>query len=198
MTKPPRLNLLGRPPKRARSEAEIEAAAEGFRTDWVPGDYVQTWLNRREGRRGELSEMIEDGWSWNDIARAMFKAGIHYRTGQPIPAATLCTKAWEARLRYETSAVAPPPQAAAVAPAQVKGRTRATVPEADPAASMSDAADLDFEIKPVTLRNWSGPKPEAGPPFVAQPPLNPLPKEPVDVDAVIARLLGKPLPPEDE
>jgi len=58
---------------------------------------------------GELSRMIDDGWSWTDISRAMFEAGIFYRTGRPIPEGTLCAKAYRARLRYRSRPEPEPP-----------------------------------------------------------------------------------------
>ena len=62
---------------------------------------------------------------------------------------------------------------------------------------LSDAdEDLGLVLKPVSIRRYDGPPSSAKSPLPA--PLNPLAKQPVDVDAVIARLLGKPLPPEDD
>ena len=102
----------GRRPKRVRSDAEIREAAERFAADWVAGDSVQTWLNWHEGRCGELSEMILRGWSWADISRALFKAGICYRTGRPIPVGALRVKTCKARAKNRRGPEAGAPTAA--------------------------------------------------------------------------------------
>jgi hypothetical protein len=33
-----------------------------------------TWLVRHEGRSGELTALLKDGWSWEDISLAMPKS----------------------------------------------------------------------------------------------------------------------------
>lgn len=87
-------------PKRMRSPEEVEVLARRFAVDWRAGDQVMTWLRRHEGKTQELSSLVHDGWSWADVGRAMAVAGIHYRTGEPLSAATLCKKASEARTAF--------------------------------------------------------------------------------------------------
>ena len=75
------------PAKRIRDRGELEEQARLFGQDWHAGDRAQTWLVRHEGKPGELGQMVEDGWSWTDIGRAMHIAGTTHRTGEPISAA---------------------------------------------------------------------------------------------------------------
>jgi hypothetical protein len=106
MMPPTRSLLLGRPPKRKRTDAELQALAQVLGADWVQGDTVQTWIHKHEGKSGELSRLVEEGWLWEDIGKAMHLAGITYRTGQPIPPHTLRLKAWLSRNRERDRAVA--------------------------------------------------------------------------------------------
>ncbi len=91
--------LCGRPTKRKRSGAELHDLSRALGADWTPGDTVQTWLHKHEGKAGELSRMVEEGWSWEDLGKAMHLAGISYRTGELISANTLRHKAYLARNR---------------------------------------------------------------------------------------------------
>ena len=204
--------MRGRPPKRVRSEAEIQELARRFAADWVEGDNVETWLNWHEGEKAELGELIVRGWTWSDVSRAMHAAGIHYRTGRPIPDETLRAKVY--RIRRRNSPDAGPVRSARKAKPAVQrqsiGIPPLPSPESKPAFRppaevpsdliLSDAdEDLNLVLRPVSLRNSGGPSPRKPPsPPPPNPPLNPPPKKPIDVDAVIARLLGKPLPPDDE
>ena len=71
--------------------------AARFRTDWQVGDRIETWLRQHVD---ELTAIVRDqGWSWNDIGRALHSAGIEYRTGRPWSAAILRKKAVVARTR---------------------------------------------------------------------------------------------------
>ncbi len=72
---------------RIRDRDELDEQARLFGQNWHAGDRVQTWRVRHEGKPGELGQMVEGGWSWTDIGRAMHIAGITYRTGEPISAA---------------------------------------------------------------------------------------------------------------
>ena len=81
----------GRPPKRKRTDAELNDLARVLGADWTQGDTVQTWIHKHEGKTRALSRMVEEGWLWQDIGRAMHLAGITYRTGPPIPPHTLAT-----------------------------------------------------------------------------------------------------------
>jgi hypothetical protein len=89
----------GRPPKRKRTDAELQDLARALGADWTRGDTVQIWIHKHEGKTGELSRMVEAGWLWEDIGKAMHLAGITYSTGQQIPSHTLRLKAYLARNR---------------------------------------------------------------------------------------------------
>lgn len=141
MTRSPRPKPLGRLPKRPRSNAEINAAARNFAGDWAKGDSVQTWINRREGASGDLSRMIRDGWSWEDISRAMFKARICYRTGRPIPQKTLRGKAYDARVKFQ-----PAPEPGMMAPVAIASLPAST---RSPASGRSAASLRDVESAPL-------------------------------------------------
>jgi hypothetical protein len=85
--------------KRRRSASELRDLARVLEQNWTEGDRVMTWLVRHEGRAGELTALLKDGWSWADISLAMQSAGIGYRPGTPINPQTLRQKACEARRR---------------------------------------------------------------------------------------------------
>jgi hypothetical protein len=138
--------------------------ARGFGADWTPGDTVQTWLHKHEGRTGELSRMIDEGWSWEDLGKAMHLAGIRYRTGEPISANTLRHKAYLARnrerdrLTAETArqalsrSGAPGPSTATQASAferQAPARLAASSQRTDPAALASAEAARSAPEEPV-------------------------------------------------
>ena len=76
----------GRPPKRKRTDAELNDLARVLGADWTQGDTVQTWIHKHEGKTRALSRMVEEGWLWQDIGRAMHLAGITYRTPVAAPA----------------------------------------------------------------------------------------------------------------
>ena len=133
-------------PKRARDLDELEALAHRLGADWRPGDRVMTWLNRHEGRGGELSLLVEDGWSWADIGRAMHLAGIHYRTGQPISGDVLRVKAYQARRRAKARA--------ARAQVPVPGSSSGL---AQPGGGGTETrSDEEPEFRPARLAGWSG------------------------------------------
>ena len=189
---------LGSPEKRPRDRDELEEQAGIFGRDWRAGDRVMTWLNRREGRSGELSRLVEDGWSWADIGRAMHLAGITYRTGEPISAAILRKKASEARVAARAKSA--PPQgialsntAAPVVPPvqqQAPPRHSAAVVSLPPAETDFPIQDEEPEFRPATLIGHSGRKPpEALSPPKKQPVAAPSPT--IDVDAVLARFTGR-------
>jgi hypothetical protein len=189
---------LGSPEKRPRDRDELEEQAGIFGRDWRAGDRVMTWLNRREGRSGELSRLVEDGWSWADIGRAMHLAGITYRTGEPISAAILRKKASEARVAARAKSA--PPQgivlsntAAPVVPPvqqQAPPRPSAALVSLPPAETDFPIQDEEPEFKPATLIGHSGRKPPAAlPPPKKQPVAAPSPT--IDVDAVLARFTGR-------
>ena len=181
------------PTKRSRDADELAALAERFKADWRSGDRVMTWLNRHEGRNGELSALVEDGWSWADIGQAMHLAGIFFGTGKPIPADTLRGKAWKAR-RHERQRAAPRPE---VAPAlEAPRNTPSTVLALPPPASTQPAEpdEDEPEFRPVSFLKWDA----KASPQKAPESLPPLPSEtrkqrsPDEVAQMLARLAGKP------
>lgn len=155
--------------KRARTAAEIEAAAVRFAGSWVAGDSVQTWLNWHEGRLGELSELLFRGWSWADIGEALFRAGICYGTGRPIPASTLQVKASQARSKArrqrapepqeQPARPAPSPPIAAPAPVPPQGDDQAASAELRgeaPAVGRAVAAAPSARHRPAILTRQEG------------------------------------------
>ena len=187
---------LGSPEKRLRHRDELEQQADTFGRDWHPGDRVMTWLNRHEGRAGELSRLVEDGWSWADIGRAMHLAGITYRTGAPISAAILRKKASEARAVARTKSAplwgpmpntdAPEPPVQQQAP-PLPSPGHVSLP---PAEKDFPTGDEEPAFKPATLvgHNWRKP-PEALPLPTKEPV--PAPSPTIDVDDVLARFTGR-------
>jgi len=187
---------LGSPEKRPRHRDELEEQAGTFGQDWRAGDRVMTWLNRHEGRAGELSLLVEDGWSWADIGRAMHLAGITYRTGVPISAAILRKKASEARAAARTKsappwgaisntdATEPPVQQP---PPSLPLLTRVSVP---PAGTDFLIGDEEPEFKPATLVGHNARKP---PETLPHPTKEPVPARfpTIDVDEVLARFTGR-------
>lgn len=179
-----RMNPLpssGGVPKRARDPDEVEALARRLGADWRPGDRVMTWLNRHEGRAGELSLLVEDGWSWADIGRAMHLAGIHYRTGQPISGDVLRVKAYQARQHARVRAA----------------RARTSVPGVSSGLAQSGSGSVDIvpneesEFRPARLAGWSGQPWREQDAQPAQDDTRPDPAPAGRADAVINRLMKK-------
>jgi hypothetical protein len=189
---------LGSPEKRPRDRDELEEQAGIFGRDWRAGDRVMTWLNRREGRSGELSRLVDDGWSWADIGRAMHLAGITYRTGAPISAAILRKKASEARaaaraksaprqgkVLSDTGALEVPP-----VQQQVPPRPAPALVSLPPAKTDVPIEDEELEFKPATLIRHSARKPPEALPLPKKEPA-PAPSPVIDVDAILARFTGR-------
>ena len=181
----------GSPEKRPRDRNELDAQAGTFGLDWRAGDRVMTWLNRHEGRSGELSRLVEDGWSWADIGRAMHLAGIAYRTGQPISAAILRKKASEARAAARARTIQAPDEALShpvtllASPVQRKAPALPFSPGA-----VSSAEDEGPAFKPATLIGHRGRKSPEALPLVKHAPI-PARSPTIDVNAVLARFTGR-------
>ncbi|HTC09623.1 MAG TPA: hypothetical protein VK726_12690 [Acetobacteraceae bacterium] len=93
------------PRKRIRPDTEVATLATQFAADWAAGDAVLTWLRRHVAA---LTRMIhDDGWSWPDLARALTRAGIGYRSGRPWTGDLLRKKAAEARTLRRSTSVPP-------------------------------------------------------------------------------------------
>ncbi|GBQ43148.1 MULTISPECIES: hypothetical protein [Acidocella] len=81
--------------KRTPSDDEINALAARFLALWSSGDVIRPWLRLHAEM---LLALVQSGWSWAAIARAMTLAGITYRTGKPWTADWLQSEAYRARL----------------------------------------------------------------------------------------------------
>jgi hypothetical protein len=206
--KPPARSLLsGRPPKRKRTDAELHDLARVLGADWTQGDTVQTWIHQHEGKTGELSRMVEAGWLWEDIGKAMHLAGITYSTGQPIPSHTLRLKAYlsrnRERERYATeaarqaqphspsvaSAAAPVAASASAAVARPAATSMRAEIEFDAAQAVGGSAPEEPAFRLVTLKDGQQPT-------RPQPPPTSLPQEPstttqVSDDDILRRVFGK-------
>jgi hypothetical protein len=187
----------GSPEKRPRSPDELEEQAGFFKRDWRTGDRVMTWLNRHEGRLGELSRLVVEGWTWVDVGRAMHSAGIAYRTGEPISAPILRKKASEARTaaRAKSAQSLSPPDPQRDAPETPTGQQRAAFPEPMAAALPLAGSEVPIEteepeFKPATLTGHSWRKPAETPPLPAEHS-NPAPSPAIDVASVLARFTNR-------
>ena len=81
--------------KRTPSDDEIKALAAKFLALWSSGDVIRPWLRLHAEM---LLALVQSGWTWAAIARAMTLAGITYRTGKPWTADWLQSEAYRARL----------------------------------------------------------------------------------------------------
>ncbi len=171
----------GRVPKRPRTAEELADLAQRLGADWRQGDNVMTWIRRHEATDTELSRLVRDGWSWDDVGRALAIAGIKYQTGPAISGDVLRRKAEKARTD-ERKRQAHDASRRLPTPAQAKP-TAQVVPE-------TTAEDEEPEFRPASLKGWSGTKLAKKP---QGPPETDHAHADVTADAaeVIARLLGK-------
>jgi len=173
--------------KRIPSDDEIDALAERFRALWSPGNVIRPWLRQHAEM---LLELVQSGWSWAAIARAMTEAAITYRTGKPWTADWLQSDAYRARLPLkgyrrrgkaghthakETRTPSPPMPAV---PVQDTGPV--------PVVSTDEP-----EFQPARFIDWDAKRP--GNPVTPPPaPAAPIIQPPAAAyDDVIERLLGK-------
>jgi hypothetical protein len=171
----------------------------------MPGEPVQTWINKHEGQAGELRRLVEEGWSWEDIGKAMHLAGISYSTGQQISARTLRLKAHLSRKREKRSLGAtetasssndpfspllvttvpipttPQARGASAQPTTVSTRAKATV-------DTSDRAEPTFPL--VTLK--TGQQPPKPQPPLSHPPPQEFPAAKISDEDILRRVFGKP------
>jgi hypothetical protein len=207
MKSPARRRLSGRPPKRKRTDAELQALARVLGADWTSGDTVQTWIHKHEGKTGELSRMVEEGWLWEDIAKAMHLAGITYSTGLQIPAHTLRLKAYLSRNRERDRMAAqaarqaqpytPPPAPSAVGPVaapaiEVPARLAAST-RTPTTVDIPEEAETSAPEKPafrlVTLKGGQQPPKPQPPPTSLPQDQSPTAK--VADDEILRRVFGK-------
>jgi len=142
-----------------------------------------TWIRRHEATDSELSRLVRDGWSWDDVGRALAIAGIKYQTGPAISGDVLRRKAEKARTDERKRQAH---DALRRLPHQVQATSTATKKTAEP----TSVEDDEPEFRPASLKGWSGTKLAKKPQGL--PEINPANAE-VTADAaeVIARLLGK-------
>jgi hypothetical protein len=192
----------GKRTKRPRMQDELVGLAKRLGADWRPGDNVMTWIRRHEGATAELSQLVRDGWSWTDLGKALNLAGIRYQTGTAISGDVLRRKASKARtdeqkrqaseLRRRSATIGAmtefvPPRSAANF-----GRLGQS---SNPASGISAGHEapsvaMEPEFKPAKLTGGNGAKLQLAAGIsnnMAQSPA----LEPIDVDAVIARLSGR-------
>ena len=94
--------------KPPRANAEVQALATRWRSEWTPHDGIEPWLRRH---MAELTGLIHrDRWSWADPTRALNDAGIFYGTGRPCSATRLSSKVRTLRMRQHQSSTRVIPQ----------------------------------------------------------------------------------------
>ena len=149
---------------------------------------IRSWLRQHAEM---LLELVQSGWSWAAIARAMTQAGITYRTSKPWTANWLQSDAYRARLPLkgyrrkgqaghalgqETRAPSPPPMSPV--PAQDTWPNH-PAPMEEP------------EFQPATFIDWDAKRSEV-PAMPAPAPAAPIIQPPTAAyDDVLERLLGK-------
>jgi hypothetical protein len=196
MTTPQPLRLTGRVPKRRRTLDELAELAARLCSDWRPGDNVMTWIRLHEGARTELSRLVREGWSWDDIGRALDVAGIRYQTGKSMAGDLLRKKAGRARaderkrLARESQIAGLPIMVESASSIGFPTNQKNPIPALSPAASVDSDENVEPGFKPAVLIGWSGKtladRENALPRIAASAP-----SPSGDVDAVLSRLLGK-------
>ena len=181
------------PIKELRSTDDIEEAGRDLARRWRQGDGVEPFLRKVEP---ELSQRVRDNnWSWESVARSLNHAGIIYQTGREWTGELLSQKirAIRYKRRARTRSAVPDDSAASVSapPASANGAPVTAMPT----VRAVHQAELDKpceepEFRPATLLGWKRPAvPDVALASVSKPAARPV--EAVDVDAVIARLIGK-------
>jgi hypothetical protein len=174
--------------KRIPSDDEINALVARFLALWSPGEVIRPWLRQHAEM---LLELVQSGWSWAAIARAMTQAGITYRTGKPWTADWLQSDAYRARLplkgyrrRGQTSHALGQETGAAPSPPMPSIPAQHTL--SDHPAPMEEP-----EFQPATFIDWDA-KRSAAPATPVPAPAAPIIQQPPSAsDDVIERLLGK-------
>ncbi len=174
------------PIKLTRDEDDIEVMAEALAQRWRRGDGIEPFLRDLEP---ELSRRVRDQhWSWESLALAFNRAGITYQSGRVWTGQTLGNKIRDIPFKMRVRA------------SKAMSDARANVPAATVAAIVGPPAARDIpldktaeepEFKPATLLSWK--RPVGTEAIAARTRLKKpnAPPETVDVDAVIARLLGR-------
>ncbi|NPD69795.1 hypothetical protein HN018_28290 (plasmid) [Lichenicola cladoniae] len=202
--------------KRLRTQEELIELAQRLGSDWQTGDNVMTWIRRHEGRTGELSDLVHDGWSWDDVGRALALANIHYKTGIPMSGAVLRKKACEARQMERERLASENARRLALAAGISPGRIRSTAgnrlqmtiypgPQENDRSSApntgaklspwqeplepEELAQMEPQFKPVSLRGGRKLPPPVPMPTAPRLPSNPM--QGLSDDEIVARIFGK-------
>ena len=175
--------------KAPRPAAHITRLADTLRESWWPHFGIEPWLRRRVGR---FTRMVQsEGWSWDDIGRAMTQAGIVYGSGKPWTGGLLSRKAARLRSqarqqRQEAGAASPPMIALPVPPPSFSKPV--VLPEVIEGKPATDAA---LYFAPASLPN----RQDAGQPTPMR--AETVPPSPIaasrtedEVEAVLRRLRG--------
>ena len=177
--------------KRTPSDDEINALAAKFLALWSSGDVIRPWLRLHAEM---LLALVQSGWSWAAIARAMTLAGITYRTGKPWTADWLQSEAYRARLPLKGYRRRNQTMSSQSLAAQTP------MPSAPPESAQfiepypSDVAG-EPEFQPARFIDWEVRRSETDAP-PADKPAAPIIRPPSPTyDEVLERLLGKKSPP---
>ncbi len=150
---------------------------------------IEPWLRRRVTRFTRLVQ--SEGWSWDDIGRAMTQAGIVYASGNAWTGALLARKAGRLRnqlrqQRREADAAQPLPAPLSPVPISVAAVLRPEMIEG------KQAADAEVYFAPVSLPQRQGAVQQDPMPAVAVRPAPIAPSRTEDeVEAVLRRLRGE-------
>jgi hypothetical protein len=172
--------------------------ADGFREIWTPGEDIRTWLRKNNLI---MLELVHGGWSWAALAVVLTKAGITYRTGkawttdslrQEATRATAPLKGYARRRKEDAAMIVRKPtiEEPLIAAPQIAEAWRQEDSQIV-AEAQTDliTTDDEPEFKFAKLANWSG---DNSLPTTRLPPKAESDPVPVrDIDAIVARLLGK-------
>lgn len=176
------------PRKVARPDADVERLAVELRKRWVPADGIKPWLRRNAPR---LRRMVQDeGWSWQDIGRALTLAGIVYGSGIPWTGKVLTVKITQARAqtrdraKQAAAASMSPKPAPKPGPAPIRAVPQ---PAAKPDLGNNGEPAPTFELASLAPNNFVPPKLSHDSRGTSKP--SPAPRS-VNADEVIRRIRG--------
>jgi hypothetical protein len=138
----------------------------------------------------ELSRRVrEEHWSWESLALAFNRAGITYQSGRVWTARTLGNKIRDIRFKMRVRTSKAMSDARVNAPAAISAGIVGLPVVREMQDIPLNATTEDPEFKPATMLGWKRTATtDRTPVSVERTSATP---EPVDVDAVIARLIGK-------
>ena len=174
------------PRKIARPDVDVEQLATELRGRWVPADGIAPWLRRNASR---LHRMVRnEGWSWEDIGRALTLAGIVYGSGTPWTGQHLMVKVTQARAQLRDRAkkaavaAASAQPAAKPLPSPVQEVSRPTI-KPDPDGDGEPAPT--FELASLAPSKFVASKPFQDGGGTSKPSRAP---KPINADEVIRRI----------